>query len=468
MSGGPPTWTANWDTNGVSDGAHAVYVQSADPAGHLVSGSIVVTVDNTAPTCAINSPSVNQFVEDVWTFQIAATDSVGIDRVELTLFSTMMNASYNSQTGLYEYATDTMLVADGAYTISATAYDKSGKPTTATTVDFNVDNHAPTLTIDAPLNNAFVSGNVKINVTATDAFLNVTEYSVDDTGWVKVTQLWDTGKTSDGSHTLKVRALDDALHVTEHTVTVIVDNHAPEGGVSAPLSGQKVKGTYTFRVTATDEVGIESVTLTVFDSTIPMAYNPASGYYEYTIDTATVKDGGYSVSVSIRDLSGKSVTSGSVSFAVANTDTWADFMSILPLIAFIFFALIVILLFMLFLKDRKRKETHGRIAEFRREETHMGAVQSPRSMRTDYAESPPLSERGEAKPKELAKAESEIPPPPSEPEETQPRQTEKRESSMQFTSGPAGSTSREAEKDIDRPVRKKSQKMNKSGNGLSP
>jgi len=326
MGGGPTLWNSIWDTTGYIAGEHTITVRARDTLNHISQQMVTVIVDNNNPACTILSPVQDQFTEGLLTIKVHASDPVGIDHVDITVFGSTVTATYNSGTGYYEYVKSTIAYPDGIYDVTATAYDFSGKALTDGPITFFVDNNDPLLTIDQPVHYEYVSGVYTILVTATDTFLKSVEYRIDSTNWVKMTFVspwsgsWDTSNFADGEHTLTVRATDNASHVAEQSIIVIVDNNIPTLMIRAPIPNEYIEGTYTFQATSMDTVGIDYVEITVFGITQIMSHNPLTGHYEYTVNTFTELDGTYDVSMTAYDLSGKTTSVGPRSFNVDNNE----------------------------------------------------------------------------------------------------------------------------------------------------
>lgn len=192
-----------------------------------------------------------------------------------------------------------------------------------------IDTTAPTAFFAASPENAILSGTVTVQVQAAD---DVAVQSVSirigaatpgpatfnpATGFYEFA--WATASFQDGSYRLEAVVVDTSGNrASAVPVQVRVDNTAPVASLSTPIAGERVSGVFVFRVFATDVVGVRSVTLTVFGTTVPMAFNAASGYYEYVIDSRSVPDGTYSATATVEDLSGRATTSAAVSFAVRN------------------------------------------------------------------------------------------------------------------------------------------------------
>ena len=93
------------------------------------------------------------------------------------------------------------------------------------------DGSAPLLSIDAPLNNAIVSGQVSIDISAFDDFgVDKVEVFIDNVSLIVMFNppfhtLWNTQSlANDSQHEIKVIAQDVAKNKTTRVVTVKVQN----------------------------------------------------------------------------------------------------------------------------------------------------------------------------------------------------------------------------------------------------
>ena len=318
LSGSDPDWWIHLNTTELQDGTHTLSVRSQDMASHLTEQAVQFIVDNTRPTCNLVSPFEGRFIEGVFTFQVSSTDSVGIDRVVLDMFSDSVQTTLNKQTGYYEYQFNTLTVTDGTYNVTATSYDLSGKNRSSSTVSFRVDNLAPELAVVGLQTGDYVSGIISFSVNVSDAFLKDVMYSIDGGEWVNTTQAWNTSQILDGSHQVILRARDMAGHTTTQTLNLIVDNNVPVCSVNSPVADEYIEGSYTFRLSASDSVGIDKVYLHLFGSNFTATFSGSSGYYEFTTDTSIRTDGNYSCRAITYDLSGKMTESSWVSFKIDN------------------------------------------------------------------------------------------------------------------------------------------------------
>lgn len=134
------------------------------------------------------------------------------------------------------------------------------------------DTQPPVVSFTSPGANATVSGNVAIQVAASD---NVGVVSVSVTldgsslcSWTVApyTCSWSTGSAVNGSHMLVAVARDAAGNSAMASLTVNVNNAdttPPVVTITSPANGATVSGTVTIAVSASDNVGVTHVDLYV-------------------------------------------------------------------------------------------------------------------------------------------------------------------------------------------------------------
>ncbi len=322
-------WTASIDTTQFQDGLHRLYIRGVDDAGHSSVQQIEITMDNHVPEAAILNPSSQQFIEGELLVRVDAQDEVGIDSVKVDIYSLIggdshsdrwsVEATYNPSSGYYEVSLDTTLEKEGGmWNVTARVIDESGKVTKTDTVEFRVDNYAPSLTIESPQNGDYVSGTIGFNVTTDDAFPGSIEYNVDDSGWVPIVVNLTTTDLAEGRHRIDIRTSDLAGHTVTQTIYVYVDNEGPSAEIASPVEDQFVQGWFSFRIAGNDEVGVKGVSIDVFNQTRKVSYDSESGYYVYEVDTRSVPDGNYSVSAVVEDYIGNVNTTDEIAFQVDN------------------------------------------------------------------------------------------------------------------------------------------------------
>jgi hypothetical protein len=324
-------WTDSWDSSGVSNGVHTVSFRAYDEFGHLVSDYVTVTVDNDVPQVEIVNPVADEYIQGVYTFRISAYDDITVTNVTLSIGGSDYTTGYNSASGLWEVEIDTTIIVDGTFGIFATAED--GIPTHITSTisfNFNIDNNAPTLSVNTPSDGETLSGSsVAIDVSSTDSGPSVptVSYKIDSGAWISLsgsevlgwTATWDSQTVVNGIHTLSFRAYDDIGNMVTVSVEVTVDNDAPQVIIVAPLEDEYIYDTYTFKVSASDEIGVANVIITINSVDYTAGYNTQSGLWEVTLDTTTFQDGTYGISATASDgIPSHSQTTSSFNFHIDN------------------------------------------------------------------------------------------------------------------------------------------------------
>jgi RHS repeat-associated protein len=188
----------------------------------------------------------------------------------------------------------------------------------------------PRAAVAEPASGQLVSGTAAVLTAAAgdDRRVDKVEFLVDgvvvatDTAapW---TTTWNSTTATAGSHTLAVRATDDAGHVTTSpTSSMIVDNSAAPSAasVTSPGSGASVSGTVTVNASATDDVAVTKVEFLADDEVFATdTVAPWSASWN-TLDTLrTAYDGAHSLTVRAYDAGGRVRVSTPAAVTVANT-----------------------------------------------------------------------------------------------------------------------------------------------------
>ncbi|MEM2833939.1 MAG: Ig-like domain-containing protein, partial [Candidatus Korarchaeota archaeon] len=233
---GGGTFTYDWDTTQYTDGPKNVTVWANDTSGNTNSAYYRFIVDNTSPYVHIDVPSDGECICCGVSILVTWSDT-NPDRCELYIDGVLKCTWTITGTGSYSW--DTTQVDDGPHTIEARAYDKAGN-TASHSITVIVDNTSPTVHIDEPLNETYVSGIVTVQVTWNDTNPDKCELYIDGVltyTWTTtgtVTYNWDTTQVDDGPHTIEVIAYDKVENTASYSVTVIVDNTPPTISIISP------------------------------------------------------------------------------------------------------------------------------------------------------------------------------------------------------------------------------------------
>ncbi len=186
--------------------------------------------DISGPTVALSSPADGATVSGSVLVAVMAEDDTGIQQVQI----------YDGASRIfwflgppYEMTWDTSVVAAGTHSLTARAYDTSGKSATSAPVTVTVaDVKPPQVSILRPADGAAVSDVVEIEATASDVsgvdrvqfFLDAALIGSSSAPPYGIS--WDAGSAPAGSHILSARAYDpfgnvatsNYVHVTVGTV----------------------------------------------------------------------------------------------------------------------------------------------------------------------------------------------------------------------------------------------------------
>ncbi len=178
------------------------------------------TQDTTPPTVNFTSPTAGATVSGTVSVQVTAGDNVGVASVNLSVDGVLIGGDSSAP---YTFSWNTTTVANGSHTLTATALDAAGNTANAV-LSVNLSNSPPDTTpplviINSPAAGATVSGNVSVQVAASDNVRVVkVELYVDGVLTASATSApfttkWNVRRASAGAHTLQCKAYDAAGNV---------------------------------------------------------------------------------------------------------------------------------------------------------------------------------------------------------------------------------------------------------------
>jgi hypothetical protein len=185
------------------------------------------SLDTTPPTTSITSPVGGATVSGTTTVAAAASDNVGVTRVEFYLDNALQSTSTAAP---YQWSWNTTTAVNGAHSLTSKAYDAAGNAGTSAVVSVTVSNGdttPPSTSITSPADGATVSGTLTVRASASDNtgvtkvefYLDGVLRSTDAT--TPYTWRWSTSSTASGTHSLTSKAYDAAGNVgTSAAVTV--------------------------------------------------------------------------------------------------------------------------------------------------------------------------------------------------------------------------------------------------------
>ena len=306
LTAGP--YTYDWDTTGLSLGAHTLLAKAYDAAGNVgqssvVNFTIVPPPDTAAPSVAITAPSdgSSTIIGDDVAITATASDNVGVSKVEF-----FVDGAPRSETAAEPYALtwNTVGTSLGAHTIMVRASDAAGNASqTTTTVNIIPvpDTTKPNISVTSPSAGAnIITGDTTaIALDASDDF-GVTKVEVLVDGALEATltdspysYTWDTTGAELGDHVITASAYDAAGNVGQAssvTVTIVPppDVTKPVVAIATPTDGANIVTGDDIAITAdaSDNVGVTQVEVFI-DGTSKSVLQSAPYTYTWSTSTAT-------------------------------------------------------------------------------------------------------------------------------------------------------------------------------------
>lgn len=222
----------------LDQGDNEVIVYVRDLAGNQDSNDVNVFVDSIAPEITINNPleSPIYLSQDYFNVETNIIEDYA-DTVEFSVSSettiTERGPYTNNTPKIFRYPSAGS-VGNGIYTYRITANDSIIGHTSSKEGIVYLDTTAPTISIDSPENNSFVSGTIEIQTTADDGegsgidedgvLIELINESINE----EISGSFDSTAFADGSYTIRASAEDKAENEGENFTNIIIDNTKPE------------------------------------------------------------------------------------------------------------------------------------------------------------------------------------------------------------------------------------------------
>jgi hypothetical protein len=139
-------YTTSFDTKTLTNGSHSFTAKAYDAANNSTTSSAVnVTVNNVAtppvdrtdPSVSITNPAAGSTISNTVTVSAAATDNVGVTKVEFYIDGTL---KYTAGSSPFNFSLNTSTLTNGSHSFTAKAYDAANNSATSQTVTANVRN----------------------------------------------------------------------------------------------------------------------------------------------------------------------------------------------------------------------------------------------------------------------------------------------------------------------------------------
>ena len=280
VPGQPTYYLANWSTESFADNESLMlHARATDNVGNIGYTNINVLVDNEAPKIIVTQPPLGGKLGGIIFLEIDIEElysGIDEDYVFYTVGSTQRSMDCSGSLGSYtcdEYF-DTTTVPDGYHTINFTARDYAGNEN-KTSIEINVDNTVPFITITSPKNGAYFPPKIYVNATVSNVDVNVTGANVSISGQnytlsEKMTCspqypssyicyiYWDASTLAEVQYTFRADVVNKENKTIFNSLYATLDRTPPMLAIDMPPQTQ-VNGTIYPKVVVTDENGVNPV-----------------------------------------------------------------------------------------------------------------------------------------------------------------------------------------------------------------
>jgi chitinase len=251
-------YTFSWNTTALANGSYKLSAKAYDAVNNIgQSATVTVKVNNpdtTAPTVSINAPASNATVSGTVSVTTTAGDNVGVSKVEFYVNGTLQATDTKVP---YTFSWNTASLTNGAYVLSAKAYDAAGNVGQSSNVSVTVNNSdvsIPSGLVLITQGKYTKKAAVTLNLTAGNN-TNVAAYCISNTDtckkWTKATapvtslaKPWTLAAGADGNRIVNVWFKDIQGNVSAPaSATIMLDTKAPVNGTLTPtqLAGNQIK-----------------------------------------------------------------------------------------------------------------------------------------------------------------------------------------------------------------------------------
>jgi MYXO-CTERM domain-containing protein len=321
------------DATTLPDGAYTAQASATDAAGNAASSAAVsFIVDTTAPVVTIISPANQAAIADSTPEIVGSTEPGATVVVELlddagAVLETFTVTADNM--GAWTTAA-VMELADGDYTIRATATDLASNTGVAATSTFTVDATALPIAITAPT--AGAQATAAPAITGTTAPGAIVTVEIKDAAGAIVETLTVTADNmggwtaqpvaamADGTYAVSASVSNSAGVISSASTTYAIDTAAPAVAISTPAEGA-VLSSSPATITGTAEAGaLVTVELTGAGGMVVETLTAtADAMGMWSVTPAALADGAYTINAEASDAAGNTATAGPRAFEVDAT-----------------------------------------------------------------------------------------------------------------------------------------------------
>ena len=287
----------------MTDNEHTIYIYAVDVNG--VQGEVAqrtFRISLEEPKGAVELPTIDTSVREVITISGVASDKNGIMKVELSLDN---GNSYNDAVGQEEwsYKVDTRAIPGGTQVVFLRITDNYGIKGLYSSL-INIDNDAPDISLDLPLDDStstgqiFFSGYAFDNVEISDLYITIRNMEKTSEAIKRsipinniIGETLDITDLPDGFYNVELSGEDKAGNRTNVSRNIHLDKSKPPAVVDVlyPLNGEHKNGNFNIYGQASSNIEgkISSLKLYVDDKFVKETSLTDSGFFKFEITPAS-------------------------------------------------------------------------------------------------------------------------------------------------------------------------------------
>ncbi|MCQ2582576.1 MAG: Ig-like domain-containing protein [Treponema sp.] len=341
----------------MTDNEHTVTVYAVDSngvRGEETKRKFRISLEE--PKGSVEKPTIDISVKDVIEITGVASDKNGIQKVEISLDN---GNSYNDAVGRenWSYKVDTRAIPGGTQVVFLRITDRYGITGLYSSL-INIDNNAPDVSLELPLDDStstgqlFFSGHAYDNVEITNMYVtirNMERTSSSVTKKLKIDRIigetMDISDLPNGFYNVELTAEDKAGNRTNVSRNIHLDKNKPNATVDIlyPLNGEHKNGYFNIygQAECQPEIKVKSLKLYVDNKQVKETELSSSGFFKFEItppsankedevdengvpirNAVDMTDGTHSYKVVAELENGKRVTSREQTVVYSHSGTW--------------------------------------------------------------------------------------------------------------------------------------------------
>lgn len=289
----------------MTDNEHTVSVYAVDLNGVKgLESTRTFRISLEEPKGAVELPTIDTTVKEIVKISGYASDKNGIAKVQVSLDN---GNSYNDAVGTenWSYTVDTRAIPGGTQVVFLKITDKYGIQGLYSSL-INIDNDAPELSIELPLDDSsstgqlFISGSNYDKVGVTDLFVtirNLEKTSKAEKRNIRIDRI--IGETIDltnlenGFYNVEITAKDKAGNITNCSRNIHLNkNKAPVTvGILYPLNGEHKQGVFNIYGQSEAESEIDVLKLFIDDKFVSETTITDTGYFKFEVGPDLISEG---------------------------------------------------------------------------------------------------------------------------------------------------------------------------------